>query len=369
MDSARHTWHHKQAMSTDSKPGSHGYARRSRARLTVLVLLGMLVLIGTLVSLWVGSYRLSPAAILQALAGEASDSLPHHLIWNIRLPRAVAAILAGASLGLSGSIMQTLLKNPLAAPSTLGVSQGAALGAACAIILLNTGTTFMVGNEAVLLTSRGITALCAFGGALLSVAVILALATFRQLASETMILAGVAMGAFLSACTMLLQYFASDLQVAATLFWTFGDLGKAGWDENRLLALLLAPAFLLMLAQSWSFNALHWGDDVAGSLGVHNARIRLVGLLTTCLLVAVTTAFLGIIAFIGLMAPHLMQPLVGKDQRYLLPASSLSGALLLLLADLVSRTVIAPVVIPVGIITSFAGAPLFLYLLLRRRPL
>lgn len=356
-------------MSTEAGAGTEHYAERTRTRLLLLVVLLVLLLLAALVSLGVGSYRLTTGELFRGLLNDSNANLAHHLLWTIRLPRTVAAILAGASLGLAGCVMQTLLKNPLAAPSTLGVSQGAAFGAACAIILLNTGNTFAVGNEGVLITSRGITALCAFGGALLSILLILALATLRQLSRETVILAGVAMGAFLSACTMLLQFFASDLQVAATLFWTFGDLGKAGWAENRLLALLLIPSFCLLLARSWSFTALQWGDEVAGSLGVAIGRLRLIGLLLTSLLVAVTTAFLGIIAFVGLMAPHLMHPLVGHDQRYLLPASSLCGALLLLLADLVSRTVLAPVTIPVGIITSFAGAPLFLYLLLRRRPL
>jgi iron complex transport system permease protein len=175
------------------------------------------------------------------------------------------------------------------------------------------------------------------------------------------------MGAFLSACTMLLQYFASDLQVAATLFWTFGDLGKADWQANLFMALLLALTLGYVMLKSWCFNALQWGDEVARTLGVHTARLQLIGLVLTCLLVSLETAFLGIIAFIGLMAPHLMCPLIGTDQRFLLPATALCGALLLLVADCISRIILAPVVIPVGIITSFAGAPLFLYLLVRRR--
>ena len=356
-------------MPTETASGSATFTKRTGHRIQILLLLVIILLFFALLSLWTGSYRLSLPEIISTLFAGNSDSLINHLIWNIRLPRTVAAILAGSTLALSGSIMQTMLKNPLAAPSTLGVSQGAAFGAAFAIIFLGAGQTFSSGNEAVIISSRATTAACAFGGGLLSVIGILAISSYRDISSESMVLAGVAMGAFLSACTMMLQYFASDVQVASTLFWTFGDLGKAGWQENRLIAMLLLPAFCYLLAQGWSLNALQWGDDIAHSLGVSSGKLRVIGLLLTCLLVSVTTAFLGIIAFIGLMAPHIIRPFVGTDQRFLIPASSLCGAVLLLAADCISRTILAPVVIPVGIITSFAGAPLFLYLLLRRRRL
>lgn len=346
-----------------------GYRRRVRNRMLVLFVLLALLLFVALFSLRIGSYPLSLLQIFQGLWADSDDQLVSHLLWNIRLPRTVAALLAGAGLALSGSIMQILLKNPLAAPSTLGVSQGAAFGAACAIILLGSGQTFNIGNEAVLLSSRGMTVVCAFGGAAFSIFVILLIASLRQLSSESLVLSGVAMAAFFSACTMLLQYFANDLQVAATLFWTFGDLGKAGWQENGLMALLLLTTAGFVLYSGWCFNSLQWGDDVARTLGVHTARLRLIGLLLTCLLTAVVTAFLGIIAFIGLMAPHLIRPIIGNDQRFLLPGAALCGALLLLVTDILSRIILAPVVIPVGIITSFAGAPLFLFLLLRRRQL
>jgi iron complex transport system permease protein len=346
---------------------SSGYRHRIRSRMLVLLALLILLVAVALFSLRIGSYPLRISQIIQGVWTTPDDGLINHLLWNIRLPRTAAALLAGASLALSGSIMQILLKNPLAAPSTLGVSQGAAFGAACAIILLSSGQTFSTGNEAVALSSRSVTTACAFGGAAFSIAIILLIASLRQLSSETLILSGVAMTAFFSACTMLLQYFASDLQVAATLFWTFGDLGRAGWQENGLMALLLLPTTGFVLYKGWCFNSLQWGDEVARSLGVHTSRLRLIGLLLTCLLTAVVTAYLGIIAFIGLMAPHLIRPLIGSDQRFLLPGAALCGALLLLVADILSRIILAPVIIPVGIITSFAGAPLFLFLLLRRR--
>ncbi len=343
------------------------YISLSRRRGLVLAGLALLLLAFSLVSLSTGSYSISLIQIIHALTGSGSDSMVHHLVWGIRLPRLVAAVLAGASLGLAGCVLQAVLKNPLASPTTLGVSQGAAFGAACAIILLDSGLTFSTGNEAVMITSRWTTALCAFAGALIPAMLTGAISTMRQSSGESLVLAGVAAGAFLSACTMLLQYFASDMQVAATLFWTFGDLGKGGWPENRILAALFIPVLAYFTAKGWSFNALLAGEDVASSLGVSTGRLRITGLLLTSLLVSAATAFLGIIAFIGLMAPHIIRPLAGTDHRFLIPASSLCGAIILLLADCLSRAVLAPVIIPVGIITSFAGAPVFLWLLLRRK--
>jgi iron complex transport system permease protein len=345
-----------------------GYIANNRRRLLLLALLVLLLLPATMFSLWIGSFRLPITTILSSLFSGSDDSLIQHLIWNLRLPRTLAALVAGTGLALSGNVMQTLLSNPLAAPSTLGVSQGAAFGATVAIVLFKIGYLYPADNAGALLTAHGTIAACAFCGSLISILAILAISTFRQLSSEAMILAGVAMGAFLSAGTMLLQYFADDSQVAASLIWTFGDLGKAGWQEIRLPALLLLPTGGYLLTRAWCLNSLQMGTDVARTMGVATGRLRLIGLLLVCLLVAVITAFWGIIAFVGLMAPHLMRPLIGTDQRFLMPASALCGALLLLIADCISRTVLAPVVIPVGIVTSFTGAPLFLYLLLKRRP-
>ncbi len=164
---------------------------------------------------------------------------------------------------------------------------------------------------------------------------------------------------------MFLQYFASDMQVAATVFWTFGDLGKAGWRENAIMLVAFLFAFVYFVAVRWRFNALQWGDEVAQSLGVRVKRLRIIGMVLSALSVAVITAFLGIIGFIGLIAPHMARFLVGSDHRFLIPCSAILGALLLLLSDIVARMLMPPIILPVGIITSFLGAPLFLYLLIK----
>ncbi len=330
----------------------------------LLLLLGLFFLF--LISLKVGTYKISWPMLVDILGGDNSEPLLAHVIRQIRLPRAAAALVAGAALGCSGAAMQNVLRNPLASPFTLGVSQGAACGAAFAIIVLGAGLP-TANNLIPTYLAPYIIVLAAFGGALLTVAVLTLLAFFRDISPESMILAGVALSAFFGAVTMLLQYFATDIEVAGTVFWTFGDLGKARWRDLFLMFALLLPALLYLWRQGWSFNALLWGDETAASLGIQVGRLRLTALIISALLAAVTIAFLGIIGFVGLIAPHLMRPLVGQDYRYLVPYSALAGAVLLLAADLLARVVIAPVVLPVGILTSFAGAPLFLYLLARNR--
>ena len=238
------------------------YRDMIRRRLLLLALLLVLLAPLTMLSLRIGSFHIPTATILKSLLTGSSDSLIQHLIWDIRLPRTLAALVAGAGLALAGSVMQTLLSNPLAAPSTLGVSQGAAFGATVAIILFKVGYLYPAASAGSLLTAHGTIAACAFCGSLLSILAILAISTFRQLSSEAMILAGVAMGAFLSAGTMLLQYFGDDSQVAASLIWTFGDLGKAGWQEIRLLTLLLFPISGYLLTRAWCLNSLQWGTEI-----------------------------------------------------------------------------------------------------------
>jgi len=345
-----------------------GHYHHLLRRKSYIGLLLFFVLAGAgLLSIRSGSLAISSADVLQAIFSMQDSGRIGHVIWNIRLPRTVAALLAGAGLGMAGAVMQNILKNPLASPFTIGVSQGAAFGAAFSIIVLGAGQSQMAGTDPVSITSPYLVVISAFCGAMFTVIFILALSSLKNVASEAIILAGVALSAFFGAGTMLLQYFGDNVQVAASIFWTFGDLGKAGWFENGLMALVIVPAGLYFFIDRWNYNALQWGDDVASSLGVKVRRLRVMAMIFAALTVAVCTSFLGIIGFVGLMAPHLMRFAVGDDYRFLIPSSAICGCLLLLVSDLIARTVIAPIVLPVGIITSFAGAPLFLYLLAARK--
>lgn len=340
------------------------YLKSFHAKLLLGVFLLSLIFIVALISVSTGSMNLSLSEVFRAIFSETENS---YIIWNIRITRTFGAIFAGASLGVAGAVMQNVLKNPLASPFTLGVSHGAAFGAAFAIIVFGAGQTHSFGTEAVTVFKSYPVVISAFIGALLTIVLILFLSFLRNITPEAIILAGVALSSLFGSATMFLQYFASDFQVAATVFWTFGDIGKAGWMENKLMFIVFLLCFIYFFFHRWNFNALLWGDEVAKSLGVNIKFLRVSGMFLSALVVSVCTAFLGIIGFVGLISPHIVRLMAGNDHRFLIPYSALFGALLLLVSDLVARTVIAPSVLPVGIITSFAGAPMFFYLLIKRR--
>lgn len=286
------------------------------------------------------------------------------IVWNIRLPRALSALVAGFGLAIAGAAMQNVLRNPLGAPYTLGISQAAAFGAAFSIVAFGTGS---VGSNAISISAPHVTTIAAFGGAMVSTGVILALVKFKRASPETMILSGVALGSLFTAGITTIQYFASDVEVAAIVYWTFGDVGRSTWANLALMVGVVVPISGYFLYHSWEFNALDAGAETAKSLGVNVESLRIRGMTLASLATAVIISFVGIIGFVGLVAPHMVRKVIGGDERYLLPASGIIGALLLVSADTVARTILAPIILPVGILTSFLGAPLFLYLVMRGR--
>jgi len=342
------------------------YTRHVRRKLLAGGVLLVLLLAAVSFSLRTGAYPIRVGDIAAALVGRA-DGPTQHVFWNIRLPQVVAALLAGACLGLAGTAMQTVLKNPLASPFTLGISQGAVFGAVFAITVLGVGSVSATGTGRAAVWLPHVIVGCAFAGSLVTVVALVALSSLRDLSAAALILAGVAISAFFGSATMLLQYFASDIEIASAVFWTFGDLKKAQWPQLAVLAVAMLPSAGYFLWRGWHFNAMIWGDDTARSLGIGVHSLRLTALVLAALAASVTTAFLGIIGFVGLIAPHIVRMVVGQDHRFLFPYSALTAALLLLVSDLLARTVMAPIVLPVGILTSFAGAPLFLYLLVKHR--
>ena len=357
----------KEPLNSDKTTAITHYKRLVAKRSAVTLALALLVLAASILSIMTGSLEISIQDILDSIFTKETSTIIKYTVWNIRMPRTVGAIVAGAGLGVAGAAMQNILRNPLASPFTIGVSHGAAFGAAFAIIVFGAGHSHMTGNEGVTVNSPNIVMLSAFTGSMISVFCILGLSMLKNITSESVILAGVAISSFFGAATMLLQYFASDMQMAATVFWTFGDLGKAGWRENIIMFISFIFPFIYFMASSWSNNAIQWGDEVAASLGIKIKGIRTVTMVAGSVTVAVVTSFLGVIGFVGLIAPHIIRMLAGNDYRFLFPCAALFGALLLLIADIAARSVMAPIVLPVGIITSFAGAPLFLYLLIRGR--
>ncbi len=334
------------------------YRRLIWKRISFGIFLALILISLSAIAMGLGAYQMSFNELLNSILNG------NPVLWNIRIPRIVSAIFVGASLAIAGAVMQCILKNPLASPFTLGISQGAAFGAAIAIVYFGAGQMHRVG-ESLTIFNPYVVPIFAFLGSLISAFVILALAKLRDLTPEAIILAGVAMSALFQAAVMLIQYFATDVQVASIVFWTFGDVGRARWIEIYLIVATFAVCFLYFFYRRWDYNSLLAGDETAISLGVNPRKLRLEGMLISSFLTAVCVSFTGIIGFIGLVAPHVVRLVIGGDYRFLIPSSALVGALILLASDTVGRLVISPVIIPVGIITSIIGAPMFIYLLLR----
>ena len=344
------------------------YERYTRRKQAALVLALLVTLTAALLYMGIGSIRLRPAEILQVFFG-GGEAKHVTAIRNIRLPRVLAAMLIGAILAAAGAVMQCVLRNPLASASTLGVSQGAAFGAALGIIVFGGGMiTNSNSNSTVSISNPYIVTLCAFAFGSVSSLVVIAISRLkREMGPGGLILAGTALSAMFSGGSTLLQYFADDTSLGAVVFWTFGNLGNVGWRDLRFLAVIFALCFAFYLYNRWNYNAMEAGYDTAKSLGVNAERLMLLSMAVCSLSAAAAVSFAGIISFVGLIAPHMMRFFVGKDHRYLIPGSAVCGALLLILADAAAKLIAPPVILPIGAIMSFIGGPVFLILLFRGR--
>lgn len=342
------------------------YNQYIRKKWVVLLTMLALLLVSAVLSLSAGSASLSLGDILRTLFG-GGNRQENAIIWNVRMPRVATATVVGIALALSGCVMQNVLRNPLASASTLGVSQGASFGAAVAIVYFGAGIQVNAGGtaSALTVTNPAMVTLCAFLGGIATTAVILALARFRGTSPATMVLAGVAISSMFTGGTALVQYFCDDVMVATVVYWTFGSLGRAGWSEIAIIAVLTTVSFSFFYYNRWNYNAMESGTHTAKSLGVPVDRLILISMVLCALISSVAVAFVGCISFIGLIASHIMRRFVGNDYRFLIPCSALCGGVLLLLSDIVSRVLIAPTVLPIGALTSFLGAPLFLYLIVK----
>ena len=286
------------------------------------------------------------------------------IVWDVRMPRIVAAVLVGAGLSLSGTMMQSVLRNPLASPYTLGLSSAAAFGASCAIVFFDAG----VGTTSTILINDTFTvAASAFIFSVLSTLAILLLTLLTRITSESMVLAGIAIGSIFSAGLTLMQYLANSIQLASIISWTFGDLGRANWQFILITFLVFLPIALISFFYRWDFNAMDTGEETARGLGIRTGAVRVLGMLSASVLSAIAVSFFGTIAFIGLLGPHIARRILGGDHRFLLVGSPLIGAVILLVADTAARTILSPMVLPVGILTSLMGGPLFIYLLIATR--
>ena len=336
------------------------YKKHVGRKILFIIFTSILIIVVAGISATLGSYRISVLEvyfiILRGLFNNP-ETVKESIVWNLRMPRILLAIIAGAGLASSGAMTQGILRNPLATPYTLGIASAAGLGAAIAIILAKgifVGKYLVIGN--------------AFLFSLIPTFVILVLAKVRGATPETMILAGIAMMYIFSAITTLIMYFAEPEAVKSAYFWMVGDLGKATWNMLPVISTSLVIGFILLMWKAWDVNVMMIaGDEVAKSLGVNPDRERIFVMLVSAFLTASIISFTGTIGFICLVAPHICRIIIGGDYRYLLPASALFGGALLLICDTIARTILAPVILPVGVITNCLGGPMFLYLLLRKR--
>lgn len=341
------------------------YRRYIGRKSVFLVVLALMLAIALIVAVSLGAANIPLAAVAKSLLGLETTEQIETIVWRIRLPQALASMVAGAGLAVAGAAMQSILRNPLGSPFTLGISHAAAFGAALSVMILGGGIMTSNAVGAVRITNPCLTTASAFIFSIGAAAIIIAIARLRGATPEVMVLTGVALGAFFTAGTMFLQYFADDVQLAAMVFWTFGDTARATWRELGYMAAVTLAASAFFLANSWNYNAIDAGDETARGLGVRVERVRMTGMMLASVLTAVIISFLGIIGFVGLVVPHMVRRIVGSDHRFLLPAAFLGGALLLLVSDTAARLMLSPHVLPVSVLTAFMGAPIFLFLIIR----
>lgn len=318
----------------------------------VFLVLFLLLLSASLASIALGSVRISLSDLLGVLSGRIRSGTEYTLICQIRIPRTLACM--GAGLGLSGSglILQNVMNNALASPNTIGVNSGAGFAVMLSMVFFPTAVA-----------TRGF---FAFAGALITSLLIFSLAYLSDSSRITIILAGITISAFLSAGMNLVKILDSDLLININSF-LIGSLSGMTYGQLGLPLLMTAAAFIITVLLANSLNILSLGDDIASGLGMNVHRTRLVFLILSSLLAGAVISYAGLISFVGLVVPHIARRVFDSDNRLLLPASGLLGAIYVLFCDLLGRTLIAPYELPVGIIMSFIGGPFFLYLLLRKK--
>lgn len=287
------------------------------------------------------------------------DPLPYmrdHVVWNLRLPRVLVALIAGAGLAVAGTVMQSVLKNPMADSYTTGVSAGAAFGATVSIVAGFSLFSYDVGLVAM-----------AFVFSLAPTALMVVLTRFRSFSATSMILAGLAVMYVFSALTAALKLMADPEALASLYRWQVGSLNNMVWSDIPVMLIVTVLGSAAMMILSSKINMLASGDDAARSLGVNADTLRVVCLAVVSLITAAIVSFTGTIGFVGLVSPHIARLFIGADNRYLIPASAMFGALLMLVSDYIGRVILAPSVLEVGVVTAFIGGPVFLYLIMRQK--
>lgn len=339
--------------------------RKQTIVLCIMILAVVAVAIGCL---FVGSSNLTVAEAFNALLGKGNMA-QSRIIWRIRMPRMLAAFIAGAGLSVAGLVMQTVLNNAMASPSTLGVSNAAVFGANLSIIAF-AGGFLTTGNHISGFDAGSnpyATSVMAFVFSLLSVLLILGLCTLRSFSPNVVVLAGIAIGSVWTAATTILQFYATDVGLSAAVVWSFGDLGRATYKTCWIMLAVVLGGAIFFRLMAWKYNALLSGEATAKTMGIPVESLRFWSLLLASMITAVCVSFLGVIGFVGVICPHVTKKILGQDHRITVPVSCLMGSLLLLLADTMSRSLGSGAALPVGAITSLLGAPFFIAIIFRKK--
>ncbi len=339
----------------------------NKKHIAILLVMVAAVVVMAFVCLFVGSSGMSVGETAAALA-KTGTAAHIRIIWHIRVPRLLAALIAGAGLSVAGLIMQTTLSNSMASPSTLGVSNAAVFGANLSIIAFAGGflsTGHNVSNFAVGANPYA-TSFMAFLFSTVSILLILGLCRLRAFSPNVVVLAGIAVGSIWTAATTILQFYATDVGLSAAVIWNFGDLGRATYRSDALMLAVVLAGLVFFMLMAWRYNALLSGEITARSMGINVDLLRFFSLLFASLITAVCVSFLGVIGFVGIICPHITKKLLGQDHRLSIPVSALSGSLLLLVADTLSRSIGSGSALPVGAITSLLGAPFFIFIIFQR---
>ena len=349
----------KGATATAAQVAMGRYHKVLQHRFLLMGVLLIAILASLILDFTLGPSGLSLSALWQTLISpETMDAGTRVIVWDIRLPYALMAVIVGLALGLAGAEMQTILNNPLASPFTLGVSSAAAFGAALAIVL-------GIGIPGI--PDQWFISVNAFVFALVAALMLDGITRWTKVSTSGVVLFGIALVFTFNALVSMMQFIATEDTLQGLVFWTMGSLARASWEKLGVLCLALLILLPFSLLSSWKLTALRLGEDRAVSFGIDVRRLRLATLLRISILSALAVAFVGPIGFIGLVAPHISRLIFGEDHRFYLPASALTGGLILSLASVVSKNIIPGVIIPVGIVTSLVGVPFFLSIILRHR--
>ena len=329
------------------------YLRRARRKNILLAVLLLVLLVAAIWAACLGVAQLTPDRMIVTWLPSFSG-----MFKGVASLDAKAAVIAGAGLGIAGSGMQAITGNPMASPFTTGLSSAAAFGAALMILF----------GGFPLWMQKGATVAAAFVMSVVCAIVVYTVASYKQLRPEALVLTGIALNYLFNALNSTMQFIANEQQLPAIVHWSFGSLTAVTWSDIGIMLFFFAVSFPVFMSQAWAFNLLDdGGDETARALGVNVKRTRLLCGGAVTLLTASVVSFTGIIGFVGLVAPHMARMLIGGDYRHLLPYSAVTGAFLVLAADTLGRNAFSPTTVPVGIVVSYVGVPLFLYLILRER--